>query len=421
MSSLAVLAGLTLRENALDMLDLIKLAAILALTIVLLMRRWDLGLVLLVDAALVAALYLYPPLALLGSLLRGLVATETLRLAGAVFLVLVLAELLRRTASMEKMVAGLQAVVPDGRVVLALIPALVGLMPMLGGAMFSAPMVNGLGTQLKLSAHRKTFVNYWFRHAMEYVFPLYSSLLMVAAVLEISPYTFIGASYPLSLAAIAGGIFWGLVGVPRDPAGGDELRGRSAWRDLASGTWPLALVILLVLALRVDMLLSLIVVIALFALLRGIGPSQWLDVLVQSFPLRTFSAILGVMAFKQVVEDAGAVQAIPAALSGLGLPPLLVAFLVPHLTGLLTGTPPAAMALGVPLVAPIMSATGVDRVAGGVWMFAGCFSGVLLSPLHLCLALTRDYFGAQWGRLYRAIAPATALVVVTALGVALWT
>jgi integral membrane protein (TIGR00529 family) len=403
------------------MLDLLKLAAILVLTIVLLLRKWDLGLVLLVDSALIAALYLYPPLALLTSAWRGLVAIETLRLAGAVFLVLVLAELLHRTASMERMVTGLQVVVPDGRVVLALIPALVGLMPMLGGAMFSAPMVNGLGTQLKLSASRKTFVNYWFRHAMEYVFPLYSSLLMVAAVLEISPYAFIAASYPLSLAAVAGGILWGLVGVPRRQAAGDGFRRRDAWRDLAIGTWPLALVILLVLVLRVDMLLSLVGVIALFALVMGISPSQWLDVLKESFPLRTFSAILGVMVFKQVVEDAGAVQAIPAALGNLGLPPLAVAFLVPHLAGLLTGTPPAAMALGIPLVAPVMSATGVDHVAGGVWMFAGCFSGVLLSPLHLCLALTRDYFGAQWGRLYRAIAPATALIVATALGVALWT
>jgi integral membrane protein (TIGR00529 family) len=375
---------------------------------------------LLLDTALIAVLYLYAPLALLLSIARGLVAADTLRLCAAVFLVLVLAELLRRTRSMERMVAALQVVVPDGRIVLALIPAVIGLMPMLGGAMFSAPMVNGLGTRLKVSPDRKTFVNYWFRHAMEYIFPLYSSLLIVSTLLGVTVYTFIGASYPLSLAAIAGGTLWGLAGIPRPQAEGKGGKRGAAWRDLLVSTWPLLLVIVLILVVRLHMLISLLGVIALFLWVKRVGPSQWLDLLKRSFPVKTFSAILGVMVFKRVVEDAGAVQAIPAALSGLGLHPLLIAFLVPHVAGLLTGAPPAAMALGVPVVVPLMKASAFDPVAGGVWMFAGCFSGVLLSPLHLCLALTRDYFGAPWGRLYRAILPAVALVVVVALAIVLW-
>jgi len=136
-------------------------------------------------------------------------------------------------------------------------------------------------------------------------------------------------------------------------------------------------------------------------------------------PLKTFSAILGVMVFKQVMEDAGAVQTIPPALAALGLPNLLVAFLVPFVIGLLTGTPPAAMALGVPVVAPLMDAAQIELVAGGVWMFVGCFSGILLSPLHLCLALTREYFGAGWGDLYKRIVPAVALVIAVA-GAIVW-
>jgi hypothetical protein len=52
-------------------------------------------------------------------------------------------------------------------------------------------------------------------------------------------------------------------------------------------------------------------------------------------------------------------------------------------------------------------------------MFTGCFSGILVSPLHLCLALTREYFGAQWGYLYRKILPAVTLVIVVA-GAIVW-
>jgi len=402
------------------MLDLLKLTLILALTIWLLTRRWDLGLILLIDTALAALLYAYPPLKALSSAFQGLVSLDTFNLVGAVFLMLTLAELLRRTQSIENMVTALQTVVPDSRAVLAVIPALIGLMPMLGGAMFSAPMVNGIGTRLKLSPARKTFVNYWFRHAMEYVWPLYTSVLLTAALVGIAPNAFIAASYPLSLAAIAGGLLWGLMGVPRGDLAGNGGRKRAAWRDLLVSIWPLLLVILLVVILQLHMLLSLVGVIVLFALVKRIGLRQWPEILRRSFPLRTFSAVFGVMIFKRVVEDAGAVETIPAALGDLGLSPMLVGFVVPHLVGLLTGTPPAAIALSIPLVAPVMERTGLEPAVAAVWMFVGAFSGIMLSPLHLCLALTREYFGAYWGRLYRLIAPATALVVAVALVLVLW-
>ena len=401
------------------MLDLAKLALILALTIYLLTRKWGLGLVLLLDAALPALLFRYPPLATLRSAFLGLVATDTLNPVGAVFLMLVLAELLRRTEAMQHMVASLQAVVPDTRVVLATIPTVIGLMPMLGGAMFSAPLVNSVGSRLDLSSARKTFVNYWSRHAIEYVWPLHTSVLITVALLEITPYAFITASYPLALVALIGGVLWGLLGIRSSQEERTGASQRGAWRDLLLSVWPLLLVILLVVVFRLPMVLSLPGVIVVFLLVKRVGVEQWTDVLRRSFPPRTFSAIVGVMILKRVIEDAGAAERIPSVLGVIGLPPLLVAFLVPHLIGLLTGTPPAAVALSIPLVAPLMRMSRFDYVAGGMWMFVGTFSGVLLSPLHLCLALTREYFGASWGRLYRSIVPATVMVVAVALGLVL--
>jgi len=38
----------------------------------------------------------------------------------------------------------------------------------------------------------------------------------------------------------------------------------------------------------------------------------------------------------------------------------------------------------------------------------------MLSPVHMCLALTRAYFKAEWGPLYRRIAPSAALVTAAA-------
>ncbi len=405
------------------MADLLKLVIILALTIFLLIKKWDLGLILLCDSAIVALLFSMPFLLYLKSIAGSIIAVDTLSLTGAVFLVLVLAEMMRRSNAMEGMVRSLQALVPDSRITLALMPLIVGMLPMLGGAMFSAPMVNEVGTRLNLSPDRKTFINYWFRHSMEYIFPLYTSLLMMATLLDVSVYEFIRAAWPMTVVALVSGVLFGLLGVKeiRNP---DESHTSHStwdhWRDLLVNTWPLILVILMVIILKVNMLISLVIVIALYMFLKHIGPAQWLDVLKKGIPIRTFTAIMGVMLFKHVLEDAGAVEQIPLALSTLGLPPLLVAFVVPVIVALLTGTAAAALALSIPLVAPLLTnQQGILPMQAGVWLYVASFSGILMSPLHLCLALTREYFGASWGPLYRRIIPAVGIVVLFALGVTL--
>jgi len=398
--------------------DLLKLLAVLGLTVFLLMRKWDLGIVLFLNSGLITLLFGYSLAGWAGSILRGLVARDTISLVGAVFSVLLLAELMRRTHAMEEMVTSLQVLVPDGRISVALMPLMIGLMPMLGGAMFSAPMVNEVGAPLKMSADRKTFVNYWFRHALEYIFPLYSSLLMMSALLEVSVYDFIAASWPLTVVSLISGVIWGLVGIEGGVPGAskwDSLSTRAAWSRFLKSTWPLLLVILSVVILRLNMILSLVGVIVLFVVVRRVGPDQWRDVLKSSFPIHTFSAIFGVMIFKQVMQDAGAVSQIPQALGALGLPPMVIAFFVPMVVGLLTGTAAAALALSVPMVAPVLQGGALSGLSAGVWLFVGSFSGVLLSPLHLCLALTKDYFGAAWGDLYKRIVPSVGLVVGAAV------
>lgn len=412
------------------MADLLKLLFILALTVFLLIKKLDLGLILLCDSGLVALLFAYPVLDLLASVAGAVIAPDTLSLTGAVFLVLVLAELMRRSHAMEGMVSSLQALVPDSRVTLALMPLIVGMLPMLGGAMFSAPMVNEVGTRLNLSPDRKTFINYWFRHSMEYIFPLYTSLLMMAALLQVSVYDFIRASWPMTVVALTSGVIWGLLGVKQEQK--TDMKGRSSqpakehWRELFVNTWPLVLVIMLVIILKVNMLISLASVIALYMVIKRIGSDQWMNVIKRGIPIRTFTSIMGVMIFKHVLEDAGAVEQIPLALSTLGLPPMLVAYLVPMIVGLLTGTAAAALALSIPLVAPLLATQplgtpGALEMSAGVWLYVASFSGILLSPLHLCLALTREYFGASWGLLYRRIIPAVGFVVLVALGLTLLT
>jgi len=401
-------------------IPLLKLTVVFAGIVILLGRKWNLGLVLLLASVAVGLLFARPLPEIGRDILLTTVDLLTLRLALVVVLIMILAELLRQTGGLEEMVESLQALVSNGRIVVAALPALIGLLPMIGGAMFSAPLVDEVGDRLGTNGERKTFVNYWFRHIWEPIFPLYPSMLLAAEFLGLTTGQLAGMAWPLSLTAVAGGLLFGLMGVSRRGVHNPSPVPRAQnLRALAASIWPIALVILLSLALPVDeratLILSLVVTIALVMATRRVPPRNLGEILRRRIPWKTVIVILGALIFRSVLENSGAVLATSDALTGLHVPLTVIAFAVPFIAGLLTGLMTAAFSIGFPVVLPLVVGDG-GAVAPGwaVWLLAGGFLGTMCSPLHLCLALTRVYFKAEWGPVYRLIAPSALLMAATA-------
>ena len=95
----------------------------------------------------------------------------------------------------------------------------------------------------------------------------------------------------------------------------------------------------------------------------------------------------------------------------MNVPVTVPVFAVPFFAGLLSGLGTAAFAIGFPIVLPLIAQSPVD-MGLAAWAWAGGFLGVMVSPVHLCLALTRVYFQAEWGPVYRRILPASLLVAL---------
>jgi len=404
---------------------LLKLAFVFAGIVLLLSRKWNLGLVLLLASVAVGLLFAYPLPEIVRDVLLTSVDLLTLRLALAVVMIIALGELLRQTAGLAGLVEALQALIPNGRVVIAALPALVGFLPMVGGAMFSAPMVDEVGDRLGADGGRKTFVNYWFRHIWELVLPIYPAMLLAAALLGLTTTQLAGATWPLVAAAVTGGLLFGLWGLPRrganDPPPIPHVK---SLRTLASSIWPIALVIVLSLMLPIDerltLILSLLVTIGLMMAVKRIPLRDLGMILRERIPWKTVVVIFGALIFRGVLENSGAVVAVSDALTELRLPLAAVAFGVPFIAGLLTGLVVAGFSIGFPVILPLVVADGgAVPPEWAAWLMAGGFIGAMLSPVHLCLALTRVYFKAEWGPIYRRIAPAALLVAATAGGIVL--
>jgi len=402
------------------MVALLKLTLVFACIIVLLSRKWNLGIVLLLASIAVGLLFAYPFLEIMRDILLTTADLLTLRLALAVVLVMTLGELLRQTASLKKMVEALQALIPNGRIVIAALPALIGFLPMVGGAMFSAPMVDEVGNRLGADGERKTFINYWFRHIWEPVLPLYPSMMLATALLDLTTIQLAGSTWPLTAAAVVGGLLFGLGGLPRygahDPPPPSRVQ---SLRTLATSIWPIALVIILSLTLPVDerftLILSLLVTIALLIAVKRIPLRDLGTIFRERIPWKTVAVIFGALIFRCVLDHSGAVLATSDALTKLQIPLALVALGLPFIAGLLTGLMAAGFSIGFPVVLPLLVVDGgVIAPEWAAWLLAGGFLGAMFSPVHLCLALTRVYFKAEWGPVYRRIAASALLVTATA-------
>ncbi len=400
------------------MYALLKLLLIFIGIVVLLSRRCDLSIVLLLASLAVGLLFGYPLPQVGRNALLAAIAPLTLRLALTVVLIMLLSELLRETAGLEEMVEALQALVPARLVILAL-PALIGLLPMVGGAMFSAPMVKEVGDRLGIDPERKTFVNYWFRHVWEYIFPLYPSVILAAAMLGLTTLELAGATWPLTATAIGGGALIGLWNISRPVKNETRRTLKQNLRTLGASIWPIGLVVLLSLALPVDESIRLITgIVITLALVMGVHRlplARLWTVLTERIPWKTVAVIFAALIFRRILDNSGAVVAVSEALTRLNVPLAVVTFAVPFIAGLLTGLSSAAFTIGFPVVAPLLTANG-GAVAPewAAWLMAGGFLGVMCSPMHLCLALTRVYFEAEWGPIYRQIVSAALTVAVTA-------
>ena len=111
-------------------------------------------------------------------MLHEVLIPSTLILALVIVLIVLFSALLKTSGRLESIAASLKAVSSHPGVSLALAPALIGLLPMPGGAVFSAPMVETAVGNYRIKAESKLAINYWFRHIPEFVWPLYPGFIL---------------------------------------------------------------------------------------------------------------------------------------------------------------------------------------------------------------------------------------------------
>jgi hypothetical protein len=121
--------------------------------------------------------------------------------------------------------------------------------------------------------------------------------------------------------------------------------------------------------------------------------------------------IAGIMLFKETLEISGAVKNLGDLFISHGVPALPLFCLLPFIAGILTGHTVGFVGSTFALLAHVTGTASQPLVS---LAFASGFVGVLLSPLHLCLILTKEYFRADLSGIYRMTIPAGLMVLAAA-------
>jgi uncharacterized protein len=387
--------------------DLLKISAVFLLILLLLRKKFNIGLVML--AASVALFFLYRMAlpSIIKTCEHAVLNGVTIKLVLALSFIRMLEQILREHDVLSRMMASVKALFKNRKAVTISMPLLIGLMPSIGGAYFSAPMVAETTRDVTMSPEEKGFINYWFRHPWEYILPLYPGILLAAALSKADLHALITANITYAFIMVVTGFLFAMRGL----RGTIKKEATLSKKDLWSFA-PIFAVLLLVSFLHIELHYALTAVVLFLYVFYRYSLKAVFASLKHGFSIEVIILIFGVMVFKEAMENSGAVENLSLFFMQEGIPVLPILFLLPFITGLLTGITVGFVGSTFPLIASIAGNTSVSAIS---FAFAAGFLGVLLSPVHICLILTREYFKADiWG-IYKLMIPGCIVIFIAAI------
>jgi integral membrane protein (TIGR00529 family) len=397
--------------------------------------RLSLGLSMII-AALLLALWNGSGMAGSGRVFYALGEPTNVLLLCVILLLLIFSDALSSSGRMEKTVGALRTLFKSDRLLVAGLPALIGLLPMPGGALFSAPFVASADSGNHLKPHLKTAINYWFRHIWEFWWPLYPGVILAMQYAKLPVWLFFLIQAPFSLFAIFGGWLFMLRTVShRSGPAYPEAHAKQAFSTLApvgvlvaisiagSSVLPMAGVRPSI-ANLCSMLLGLVVVISWIGAADRAAFRKTLGILKKQSTWSLMLVVAGALLFSATlsipVPGTGAtlVSQMRDEFMRLGVPFFLLAFIIPFISGMVTGIAVAFVGASFPIIfallgdhPPLHSLIATTSLA-----FVSGHMGEMLSPVHICFLVSKEYFKTSLRLSYRyLLGPAFIMALAVAL------
>ncbi len=347
----------------------------------------------------------------------------TLELVLAVLSIGLFSTTMKELGYLEKAVAGLSGFLGNVKAAIMAVPALIGTMPVHGGAALSAPLVDRLGDSLDLEPDVKASANLVFRHGMFFLFPFSTSLILTSKITGFSIPALIANMWPMSVTMWGAGYIV-FLRKPRHPAlrfrreaasaleserldnqgdepcgAGGRFQGLSLFLKYGG---PLLLALLLGLALKWPLWIALLAgtgLAAVLGLFEG-KPLPRVETLYRGANLEQVLAMFFIMVFKEFVAISPVFPDLVAKGTARGISPALMALALPLVFGYGSASHLSTIGVLFPILLP-HALTEASQMAMVCLMYSASFVSYFVSPLHLCQILTCQYFDVDMFRVYK--------------------
>ena len=393
-------------------MDIVKLLALFVLIVIALRFKLSVGVTLIIAGISATLLYSVP----IGELLSGywqlVQSARFIFLTSVVLLITLMGSLLKEVGYLDKLSSAVQELRGGQRTGAMVLPPLIGLMPMPGGALLSAPLVDRVLNEPRYKPEFRTVTNYWFRHLAEFAWPLYPGIILSEAITGMPIGDVALLQLPLTIIMATIGIFFFIRTI--QPSAGNSHGTGAALVGIFRALWPIALVILIYGLAQIELAWALLISISILLLVTRPDRARLWRATKQGLSYKLVLLVFGALSFQTVLELSGAIEAIPKLSAGYNLPPELIIFLVCFATGILTGMVAAYVAIAYTILAGLLYQHGIEP--GYILLaYLSGFFGMMLSPAHLCLILTNEYFKSDISLVYRRLAPPIVLLLLAGI------
>lgn len=383
-------------------METIGLLAAFTSIIFMVMKKVNLGLAMVIGSVIVGLTSpniglarFFPVLA------NGVFNATTIELVLVILNIGMIAHLMSKTGIVDEMVQAMSLLFRKFQPILILVPSVMGVLAVPGGAMLSAPMVNSIAKDLNLTNRRKMAINMIYRHIWYFVFPFTPGLILSAGIMGIEVFDLVRHLFPITIVlGVVGYVcfFRGMINPPIQKSVKSN-KGK-AFIQLFMALLPMLTGIILPFVIDIPFwaALTLGLIILLIYKRKDIKP----EMLKSGIEWKLTLSILGIMIFREFINNLDALQQLADWVIARGLPVWALAILLPGLVGALTGSTSGSIGITFPMLAPLIGGAHPD-LGYVVLMYASSFFSYYISPVHFCLILTAEYFGVTLKEAYKEL------------------
>jgi len=336
----------------------------------------------------------------LSVLKKGLLDETTLTLVAVITNITIIAGIMEKTGLINQMISSMRVLFKRMETIMILIPSILGILTVPGGAMISAPIVDKLGDETNINNAKKMVINLLFRHAWYFSFPYVPGLILTANLIGADVYFVIRHLFPLTITLLIVGYLYFLTDMKTtNNINYSERNKYKALVNLIKIMLPIIIGISLPIIFPVPFWVSLTVGLGvLFFIIRE--ELSW-HLITKSINWNMVFGIIGIMIFKECINNLSFLQQFTSMVLNKGIPIWLLVVILPALVAFLTGSTAGSIGVTLPLLSIMINfKTNPEYL---VLMYGSSFFAYYLSPVHLCLILTAEYFKVNLKVVYKLL------------------